>query len=221
MLAKLIYCICLLSAATSTLAIFVSVRETKKNTASWHFGLVIHGKTDIEDRKANEIYEVIIDNEWTSPTVGYMVYDGPRKDGNNVVKYPLKPSQAPFTFDLGATVKDSDILAAMMKFAPSFIPAKKEDGSFFNCFDFTKQTIDILREKDFISADDEVLKQFEKYYTETAREVRKKTDDSTRKAAEEARKNAEPGKEDSDKDEVKEEEVATKANEHTSTKDEL
>ncbi|TFK22490.1 hypothetical protein FA15DRAFT_657481 [Coprinopsis marcescibilis] len=233
MLVQFIYCVWLLSAATSTLAeIYVSLFEANKEKEGWHFGLVIHGEEDIVNKIPNELYEAVIDGGIESKTVGYMVYGGAREKNGKVVKVALKLTNVPYTFYLPNYTKD-DVIDAMQQFEPSRIPGPQEkDGHFFNCFDFTKQTIDII--KPFIQQGDTDLKMFEDYYRANKGKVRRITDEGSRERAEEARKEAEKYRRDVEeaaelakKEEVikaevetKTEEVASKVDQHPFT-DEL
>ncbi|TFK21576.1 hypothetical protein FA15DRAFT_707100 [Coprinopsis marcescibilis] len=185
MRSKVLYFVYLLGAVASTLAVKVTLRQTNFKQENWHFGLMIHEGDNVSK---GEVHEAVRDESIDSPTVGHMLYEGPRLRSNgklNIVS--LGKEHGKVTIDMPDASKD-DVINAMKTFPPSRIPGNSEScGDFQNCLDFTKHTMDRLEADGKIASTDAGLQKFRKIYDEEAERVRDATDWNSRDKAEKAR----------------------------------
>ncbi|KAF8074007.1 hypothetical protein FPV67DRAFT_1480197 [Lyophyllum atratum] len=142
----------------------ISLRETGKNTAHWHFGLVIHAPGGITGGAAR-IHEHLISN-------GCLAYD----EGNRATK----AAQLSVTGNLVAANNEATDAAldtaavAIIKQVPgSAISA----NGFNNCFDFAVEAVRRLNTARYVSQAD--YAKFSSYHNTHAAAVRAKTDAAT------------------------------------------
>ncbi|KAG6847926.1 hypothetical protein H0H93_004837, partial [Arthromyces matolae] len=160
----------LLSAFTSGLEI--SLRETKPNTADWHFALVIHQPNDIIPKpgKPLQTFEHLIDRE--NGCFEFATRSAKTHEGHIAATATVLPANG----EANDEVLSNNLEAIFRSVVPSAI---HPDHDFNNCLDFAVEAVRRMHSARYVDANG--LKKFEDVKADKGAAVSAKTGEHTRR----------------------------------------